>query len=278
MAEARIARDADASCAGREARPGSPGEPLPPPPPAATLTACALLLDLDGTLVEFAARPEEVALDPHLLELLRALRTATGGALALVSGRTIATLDRLTAPERFAAAGLHGFELRSAAGRRRSHAPPNGEALAEARACLSRRVAAHPQLLLEDKGHALALHYRRAPQLQPLALAAIANVIGRSSGLRMQRGSMVAEVMPAGISKATGVAELMGERPFLGRLPVYVGDDLTDESAFHWVNGAGGLSVHVGMPRPSAALTRLASVPAARAWLSGFAPPWGPAT
>jgi trehalose 6-phosphate phosphatase len=233
----------------------------------------ALFLDLDGTLVEIAARPQEVVADDALLALLRILRRTSAGALALISGRTLADLDRITAPEGFAAAGMHGFERRGVHGNTTRAPRPAAGKLEEVRATLKLLVQTHPQLLLEDKGDAIALHYRQAPHLQPQVERALESLRDLpASGLRVQHGRRVVEVTPGGVSKATAVAAFMSEEPFQGRVPIYVGDDLTDECAFEWVNARDGLSVSVNASRPrSMARLRLDSVAAARTWLRELA-------
>jgi trehalose 6-phosphate phosphatase len=126
----------------------------------------------------------------------------------------------------------------------------------------------HPGLLVEDKQFALALHYRLAPQLESLVLRDLQALAARLAGdLELQRGKMVVELRPAGADKAGAVAAFLAQPPFAGRRPIYLGDDLTDESAFELVNAAGGLSVLVGSERESAARTALPSVAAAREWL-----------
>jgi trehalose 6-phosphate phosphatase len=230
-----------------------------------------VFLDLDGTLIEYAHEPDAVIVDAQLLELLRGLVLKTGGATALVSGRNIATLDTLLAPVRLPASGLHGFERRSAAGVLSRHALPSERALSEARRLLAVAAAQDERLRLEDKGFALALHYRMIPGLESAVLSAAREIAAQlGDELELRRGFMVAELAPRGVSKATGVSEFMSEHPFRGRLPLFVGDDLSDESAFEWVNAAGGLSVVVNLSRPTAALAQLRSVTEVRLWLEGL--------
>jgi trehalose 6-phosphate phosphatase len=241
------------------------------PPSRMPLSRYALFLDLDGTLVDFAPRPEAVCADPALLALLQSLAERCGGALALVSGRSIASLDAVIEPARFCASGLHGFERRDASGISHQHRAPPAASLAAIRRLIRAWVEAHPTLFLEDKGVALALHYRGAPQLRGFveeSLGALPDL--DPAGLRIQHGHMVAEVVPASVNKGTALAEFMREPPFHGRLPLYIGDDLTDEPAFHWVNLAGGVSVVVNPRRPSAAAAELPDVAAVRLWLSGL--------
>jgi trehalose 6-phosphate phosphatase len=241
-----------------------------------------VFLDLDGTLIEYAHEPNAVIVDAQLLELLRGLALQTGGATALVSGRNIATLDALLAPVRLPASGLHGFERRSAAGVLSRHPLPSERALSEARHLLAAAAAQDERLRLEDKGFALALHYRMIPGLESAVTSAAREVAAQvGHELELRRGFMVAELAPRGVSKAIGVSEFMSEHPFRGRLPLFVGDDLSDESAFEWVNAAGGLSVVVNLSRPTAALAQLRSVAEVRLWLQGlFASrepsPWPP--
>jgi trehalose 6-phosphate phosphatase len=236
--------------------------------PAVSLAECALLLDVDGTLVPFAARPEEVRIDAQLLELLTRLRERSGGALALVSGRSIESLDTLFTPLQLPASGVHGVELRGADGvfHRRT---VDSAALEAARPLLTELTGAAPGLFIEDKHYALALHFRQAPQLElhlTSAAEAIASRVGQ--GLEVLRGNLVLELAPAGISKATGILQLMAAPPFSGRKAIFLGDDLTDEPAFACVNAAGGLTFAVAVTRPTVARWQLPSVSAARAWLA----------
>jgi trehalose 6-phosphate phosphatase len=238
------------------------------PPDWLQLDRCALFLDVDGTLIEIAARPTDVVGDARLLQLLCALRMRCQDALALISGRRIADLDRITAPERFAAAGLHGFERRNARGDCVRRAAPTAQKMGEIRRVLVQLASRYPQLLLEDKDYAVAVHYRQAPHLREVVESAIRSLAGlQAAGLRVQHGHMVAEITPSDASKATALAEFMAEFPFTARMPVYVGDDVTDESAFQWANAAGGLSVAVGRRQSSCARARLESVDAVRSWL-----------
>ena len=240
------------------------------PPARLPLNHCALFLDVDGTLIEIAARPADVVGDAELLQLLRTLRTRCQGALALISGRRIADLDRITAPERFAAAGLHGLERRNARGDCVHRKLPTGEMIAEVRRALTPLASKHPQLLLEDKDHAVAVHYRQTPHLQGAVEEALRSLPQVQNGaLRVQHGRMVAEVIPSEASKALALADFMAEPLFRGRLPVYVGDDITDESAFQWANAAGGLSVAVSR-ESSFARAHLDTVGAVRSWLRGL--------
>jgi trehalose 6-phosphate phosphatase len=228
----------------------------------------AFFLDVDGTLLELAAKPNAVAVEADVLELLRILETRSGGAVALVSGRSIATLDILFQPLYLPAAGLHGFERRSAAGTYLRRPLPSGRSLDRARGQLRRIAARHPNVLLEDKRFVLALHYRNEPALEKSLVTEVERIADRlQADLQIQRGRLAIELRPRGASKATAISEFMQEAPFRGRRPVCLGDDLTDKSAFEWVNAAGGVSVAVGVERASAARLHLSTVEAAKAWL-----------
>lgn len=229
----------------------------------------ALFLDIDGTLLEFAEHPQAVRVDPALLRLLGALRAAAGGALALVSGRSVADVDALFAPLRLPVAGQHGTERRAADGSIHLHRPPL-EGLARAAAALVPLTSAHAGLVLENKGMALALHYRRAPALRALAereMRAIAAALGEA--FELQSGKYVVEVKPGGKDKGGAIAEFLAEPPFADRRPVFVGDDLTDETGFEVVNRAGGHSVKVGRGI-TRARWRLPDAAAVRRWLAEY--------
>jgi len=235
----------------------------------------ALFLDVDGTLVEFAAHPQEVRVGQDLRELLEQLRDATHGAIALVSGRSVEDIDQLFAPLALPVAGQHGTERRGADGAIRRHEPPL-ENLARAAAALVRLTAAHSGLVLENKGMTLALHYRLAPGLRLLveremrALAA-----GLGDAFELQSGKFVMEIKPSGRDKGSAIAEFAAEAPFAGRRPVFIGDDLTDEPGFEVVNRAGGHSVKVG-PGITHARWHLFDAAAVRRWLASYAAEFAP--
>jgi trehalose 6-phosphate phosphatase len=233
------------------------------------LSTLALFLDVDGTLLEIASQPQAVSVPDDLRARLRALYLASGGAVALVSGRAITDLDTLFAPLALPSAGLHGFERRGASGDYRRRPAPSAPALAAARDAMTRLAGQHSGLLVEDKQFALALHYRDAPQAEDAAVSAMRELAARlGTELELQRGKMVIELRPVGASKADAVAAFLGEVPFAGRRPIFIGDDLTDEPAFEFVNRSEGLSVVVGAARPSAARAHLPNVAAVHDWLA----------
>jgi trehalose 6-phosphate phosphatase len=209
----------------------------------------ALFLDVDGTLLDIAPTPRLVRVEPMLPELLNRLARRFGGCLALVSGRSIATLDLLFNPFRFPAAGIHGVERRDAGGRLhiRGLSP---EQLDNARRELARFVAAHPGLLLEDKERALAVHYRLAPELESEVHAVVEAMVCRLDGqAHAQKGHCVVEIKSRAASKYSAIAAFMREPPFAGRVPVFLGDDVTDRDGFEYVEQTGGHSIFVGATR-----------------------------
>ena len=238
---------------------------LPPPPPVQS--DWALFLDVDGCLLDFADAPEAVVVPEGLADALARLSRALGGALAFVSGRRIVQLDALFAPLRFPSAGLHGLELREAADL--AHAPDAApEALRQARDAAERIAAGYPGARVEDKGIAIALHWRAAPAARASLEATAAAALAQLPGYRLQYGNCVVELRPSHADKGQAVQRLMGCAPFAGRLPVYAGDDLTDEDAFAATNALGGVSVRIGHREPTYATHTLADTVALRAWLS----------
>ena len=236
-------------------------------PPPGPCVQCAFFLDVDGTLLEIADTPSAVRVDMELLELIGRLFRISGGALALISGRSISDLEALLGLLRLPLAGQHGLERRDSAGRLWIHAAPPGAKCAIKEA-LAPVLARHPGLLLEDKGLTLALHYRQAPHLAAYAHRLMARLMQEAGGeLELQKGKRVIEIKPAGIDKGTAVAEYLTESPFRGRHPVFIGDDLNDEHGFAEVNRMGGISIKVG-PGASCARYRLPHVEAVRHWLN----------
>ena len=238
-----------------------------PPPPQFDPAETSLFLDIDGTLAEFKRRPEEVVPTPRLTALLQGLRRRLDDRMAVISGRALADMDRITAGAVVAASGVHGLEHRDAQGRLETAPPHPG--LQRARAEFSTLVRDHPALLLEDKGLGLVLHYRAAPELAELANAAAARMVDET-GLALQKGEMMAEVRTPGRNKGDALKTFMAGPPFEGAQPIFVGDDLTDESAFEAARDLGGYGVLVGPQRDTAASFRLDDVAAVLAWLEAF--------
>ncbi len=235
------------------------------PPPAPSLN-WAYFLDVDGTLINIADTPDAVQVDQALLELIANLHSASGAAVALVSGRMISDLHSLLGLPQLPLSGLHGLERRDSTGRLWIHAaPPTAKcAIKEA---LAPVLARYPGLLLEDKGLTLALHYRMVPNLAGYVHKIMSELLSsKGQGLELQRGKCVVEIKPAGIDKGSAVAEYLAESPFKGRRAVFIGDDLNDEHGFAEVNKMDGISIKVGHGA-SCARFRLPNVMAVHGWL-----------
>jgi trehalose 6-phosphate phosphatase len=211
------------------------------------LSETAVLLDVDGTLLDLMPTPREVWVPPGLAKTLNRLHQRTGGALAFVSGRSINDLDLIFAPDQFPAVGGHGAEMRveADADAVSAHAPPLDKEL-------KRRLAAiaklSPGILLEDKGYSLALHYRLAPHAEKAIYAAVALIRADlpNAPIEVLPGKAVCEIKHSGFTKASGVRELMAHPPFRGRKPFFIGDDVTDESVFAIMPDLDGLAFSVG--------------------------------
>jgi trehalose 6-phosphate phosphatase len=211
------------------------------------LSETAILLDVDGTLLDLMPTPREVWVPPDLAKTMNRLLARTNGALALVSGRSLNDIDLIFAPDLFPAVGGHGAEMRidpeneSVA----SHAPPMDKEL-------KRRLAAiaklSPGILLEDKGYSLALHYRLAPHAEKAIYAAVSLIRADlpNAPIEVLPGKCVCEIKHSGFTKATGVRELMTHEPFKGRRPLFIGDDVTDETVFGIMPDYDGLAFSVG--------------------------------
>lgn len=234
---------------------------------ARDLSACALFLDFDGTLVEIAPTPDAVVVDPGLPALLAALRTRLGGALAIVTGRALGDVDAFLPGLDLDACGMHGLERRLGG---MTSLPDDLADLTPEIALLRERLAFHPGLIVEDKRIGVAVHWRTAPEAEGAARAAIDDLAGRlGPEYRIQDGKAVREIVPARAGKGEGIGAMMRTAPYAGRFPIFVGDDRTDEHGFVTVNRLGGLGVKIGAGDTSAS-RRVASVPSFRTVLQGW--------
>lgn len=226
----------------------------------------ALFLDLDGTLLEIAERPECVCVEDSVKTLIALLHDKFDGAFALITGRAIAGIDVLLSPLRVPVAGQHGLERRDGNGNIREHRE-RPRLLDRARADLTQWAMQHPGVQIEDKGLSIAVHYRQVPTLGgELDVFLRGWLAGHRGGLQVQLGKMVAELKPSGLDKGIAIGDFLREPPFKGRRPVFVGDDFTDEYGFTFVNGHNGVSVKVGFG-DTVAQYHIADVTAVRRWL-----------
>lgn len=218
------------------------GEPLPAPPRLAA--GCALYLDFDGTLVELAAHPDQVVVLEHLPGLLEMLVDYLDGAVAVITGRWLADVDGMLAPLVLPGAGLHGAELRETdTARLQVRAVPGLSALART---LRDEFAADARLLIEDKGTGVALHFRQAPERAAECIQRLRSLAAERPWLEVMTGNMVVEARTRGANKGYALRRLSGEPAFAGRMPVFVGDDRSDEDAFAVAGDLGGYGVKVG--------------------------------
>lgn len=239
-----------------------------PSPQAIDIERTALLLDVDGTLLDIAATPYSVVVPPSLGTILSGLLEASGGAVALVSGRTIETLDGLFAPLSVPAIGGHGAEIRVF-----PHGPRMQWLPAMITGPLRRQIhtlaRVDPHVLVEDKPHSVAVHYRLALQQENFLMNEVAAIVSREphGDIEILFGKAVIEIKPTLFSKGSAVTELMRYPPFIGRVPLFIGDDMTDESVFGILPELAGCGYSVGRAVAGAHGT-FRSPEHVRAWLT----------
>ncbi len=237
----------------------------PEPPARIDLTRTAFFFDFDGTLTEIVEDPHAVVVEPRIRSALQALQENAGGAVALISGRSIEQLDDMLHPLRLPAAGVHGLERRNRDGRV-FRVEIDQEAAANLQNAVAEFVAEHPGLLAEVKPGSVALHYRKRPDVESASHALAANLASNDNRLRVVFGKMVVEIKLAGRTKADAISDFMAEPPFLGRRPLFAGDDITDEDGFAAVQNWNGMSIKIG-DGETHATHRLRDVAAFHDWL-----------
>ena len=233
-------------------------------PPLSLLDGAALFLDFDGTLVDLAAAPDAIRVSQDLTPLLKRLHACLEGRLAMISGRSIADLERHLECTGLAVSGSHGLELRLPDGQVTRRGGDHD--LSEARNRLNGLARSAPGLLIEEKPFGIALHYRQAPEEEG-RVSELMSELARDGGLEIQQGKMVIELRPPGADKGDALRAFMAEPDFAGARPVFVGDDMTDEHAFAAAAAMGGAGVLVGPSRATAAEWRLPNVAAVIDWL-----------
>jgi trehalose 6-phosphate phosphatase len=228
---------------------------LPILPP---LERTALLLDFDGTLVDIAPAPDKVVVPPGLYHTLRGLRPLLGDALAVITGRPVDTVDALLGDAPFAVAGEHGAAIRHAPSEKlvRPPLPLPPESWAPE---VERLASAHPGTLVEQKPHGFTLHFRTVPSAGPVLRDALTEILAGSAEFELLPAHMAWEVRPSGTDKGKAVAIVMARLPFRGKLPVFIGDDVTDEDGIAAAHSFGGVGLRVPESFGDAA--------AVRAWL-----------
>ena len=231
----------------------------------------ALFLDIDGTILEFADRPDDVVVPSGLIELLVAIEEKLGGALALISGRPAASIDQLFAPRRFALAGSHGAELRFTPSAEIDSCSP-ATLPAEVLHAVDAIRAGLPTLFIETKPCGIALHHPDSSALRAQMLSALGRVIRSAApAWTLLCGRRVVEVKLDGVTKGTGIAQLRERSPFRDRIPIFIGDDITDIDAFDYVRDAGGVTIAVGERITEHAQFALDGPGDTHAWLAALA-------
>lgn len=232
------------------------------------LRASALFLDLDGTLANIVEDPARVEINAQTLMSLAALNELLGGALAIVSGRTLDDIDRILHPLQLPLAAVHGTLRRSSDGKLHS-GDVDGDLFREIRSRLADRLGTEKGILIEPKPGAIAVHYRARPELEATCHEILQGIVNGNAGLRLQHGKMVAEILSESFNKGTAIQAFLSEPPFAGRRPVFAGDDVTDESGFAAVNGSGGISIKIG-PGDTVARHRIETCAQFQDWLIGL--------
>jgi trehalose 6-phosphate phosphatase len=233
------------------------------------LTRHAIFLDFDGTLVDIADRPNAVRTDASILRRIEIISHQVDHALAVVSGREIAIIDEFLHPLKLPVAGVHGFERRDSMGR--LHQPQtNDSILAAAASAVTEAMGSEPGIVIEIKSGAVALHFRLRPDLETRCREITEDLTRDRPDLALLRGKMVFEIKHSGPDKGTVIKAFLDEPPFAGRIPIFAGDDVTDEAGFAVVNALGGLSIKIG-PDQTAAAYRAADIDEFRNWLDNLA-------
>ena len=252
-----------------DAHPANRSKLAPPPLPETGADWC-FFLDVDGTLLDNAGTPDKAQASPDLIRLLNTLGKATGGAVALITGRTLDSVDGVFGDLAMPVAARHGMDFRNPAGDV-THPPLDLPRLDASSPKAKQFVKSRPGLLFEDKGSGFAIHYQNTPHLEQ-ACALFMEELAVEAGLsfNLMHGKHVVELKPRQVNKGKAIERLMAAAPFKDKFPVVLGDDATDEDGFFSVNILGGLSVRVG-PGPTRARYRLADRKRARAWLDAAA-------
>lgn len=234
-----------------------------------SLATTALFLDFDGTLAQIIADPACVSVTSQTRMALGRLNQTTGGAIAIISGRSIAQLDAMLDPLRFPVAGVHGLERRNAAGKLVREAV---EPVAEQRLAfiVNAFVEERKGLLAEVKPGSVALHYRNRPELAADCHAFAESLAQNNDHISLVMGKMVVEMKLSSRSKGDAIADFMAEAPFHGRRPFFAGDDITDETGFALINTLGGISLKIG-PGTTAARYRVENRTIFVTWLESLA-------
>lgn len=234
------------------------------------IPSLAIFTDFDGTLVELADTPDQIDVPEALTQQLERTVRELDSAFAVLTGREIADIDRYLAPLQLPIAGAHGTQRRRADGFVETIDPAAIQGAEDIAQAVHALVVAHPELLLEAKEGAVALHYRQAPDLEGAVRIAMQEAVNQSEEFTLVPGKMVLEARPKFASKGHALRAFMQEEPFLGRTPIFIGDDTTDEDAFIAAQELGGVGIKLG-DGDTAAKMRIANVASVHALIQGLA-------
>ena len=234
------------------------------------LPLLAIFTDFDGTLVELAETPEAIDVPATLAEQLERTMREFDSAFAVLTGREIADIDRYLSPLHIPVAGAHGTQRRRADGTMDIIDPAALTGAEEIAHAVQPLVMAHPALIMETKEGAVALHYRRAPELEDAVRVAMEEVVQAAADFTLVPGKMVIEARSRSVSKGTALRAYMQEEPFAGRTPIFIGDDTTDEDGFIAAQDLGGIGIKLG-EGDTAARMRIADVTSVHALIRGLA-------
>jgi trehalose 6-phosphate phosphatase len=229
----------------------------------------AIFTDFDGTLVELAETPDDIEVPQNLASELERAARELDSAFAVITGREIADIDRFLAPLHLPVAGAHGTQRRRADGFVETIDPTMVHGAEEIAHAIEPLVQAHPGLIMEAKEGAVALHFRLAPELEEAARSAMEEAVHDHSDFTIVPGKMVFEARPSSVSKGEALRAFMREEPFLGRTPIFIGDDTTDEDAFIAAQELGGVGIKLGEGN-TAARMRIANVASVHALIKGL--------
>jgi trehalose 6-phosphate phosphatase len=252
-----------------ESRPGSIDRVNIMLPDIGDLTGYAIFLDFDGTLVDIADRPDSVRMKASVLRRIASIGSRVNHALAVVSGREIAVIDEYLHPLKLPVAGVHGLERRDAAGRLHK-SPVNGSEFAFAAGAIAKALDRERGVIIEVKTGAVAVHFRLRPDLETRCREIVEDLTRDRRDLAVLRGKMVYEIRRLGANKGTVIKSFLDEPPFLGRVPIFAGDDITDEEGFLVVNDLGGVSIKIGAEE-TAASYRARDIKEFHDWLDNLA-------
>lgn len=235
----------------------------------AAVPRLAIFTDFDGTLVELAETPDAVDVPVSLAHQLERTARELDSAFAVLTGREIEDIDKYLAPLTLPVAGAHGTQRRRADGFVETVDPAAVLAAEEIAHAIAPLVVAHPELVMEAKEGAVALHFRQAPELEDVCRHAMEEAVNGVPDFTLVMGKMVIEARPRSMSKGTALRAFMQEEPFLGRTPIFIGDDTTDEDGFIAAQELGGVGIKLGEGE-TAARMRIANVASVHALLQGL--------